>query len=133
MKNLEKLLMKKHGEGKVLGKAAAKAKSSVLEDLMSDMFDQDGDKVKGLKKVTIASNTSKGLKKGVKKAEEMLGEGGMSDEDMPEGEESAEHEAEESPEMEASEHEAEEDMSAEEIEAKIAELKDLLKEKKMKA
>ena len=133
MKNLEKLLMKKHGEGKVLGKAAAKAKSSVLEDLMSDMFDQDGDKVKGLKKVTIASNTAKGLKKGVEKAEEMLGEGGMSDEDMPEMEESAEHEAEESPEMEESEHEGEEDMSPEEIEAKIAELKDLLKEKKMKA
>lgn len=133
MKGLEKLMMKKHGEGKVLGKAAAKAKSSVLEDLMSDMFDQDGDKVKGLKKVTIASNSPKGLEKGLDKAKEMLGEGDMSDEDMPEGEESAE-EAEESPEMEASEHEAdEEEMSADEIEAKIAELKDLLKEKKMKA
>ena len=133
MKGLEKLMMKKHGEGKVLGKAAAKAKSSVLEDLMSDMFDQDGDKVKGLKKVTVASNSPKGLEKGLDKAKEMLGEGDMSDEDMPEGEESAE-EAEESPEMEASEHEAdEEEMSADEIEAKIAELKDLLKEKKMKA
>lgn len=133
MKGLEKLMMKKHGEGKVLGKAAAKAKSSVLEDLMSDMFDQDGDKVKGLKKVTVASNSPKGLEKGLDKAKEMLGEGDVSDEDMPEGEESAE-EAEESPEMEASEHEAdEEEMSADEIEAKIAELKDLLKEKKMKA
>lgn len=136
MKGLEKLLMKKHGEGKVLGKAAAKAKSSVLEDLMSDMFDQDGDKVKGLKKVTIASNSPKGLEKGLDKAKEMLGDKGMSDEDMPEGEESAEHEAEESPELEASEHEDmgdEKEMSPEEIEAKIAELKDLLKEKKMKA
>lgn len=134
MKGLEKLMMKKHGEGKVLGKAAAKAKSSVLEDLMSDMFDHDGDKVKGLKKVTIASNSPKGLEKGLDKAKEMLGEKGMSEEDMPEGEESGEHEAEESPEMEASEHEAdEEEMSADEIEAKIAELKDLLKEKKMKA
>lgn len=133
MKNLEKLLMKKHGEGKVLGKSAAKAKSSVLEDLMGDMFDQEGDKVKGLKKVTVASNSPKGLEKGLDKAKEMLGEKGMSDEDMPEMEESAEHEAEESPEMEASEHEEDEDMSPEEIEAKIAELKDLLKEKKMKA
>lgn len=133
MKGLEKLLMKKHGEGKVLGKAAAKAKSSVLEDLMSDMFDQDGDKVKGLKKVTVASNSPKGLEKGLDKAKEMLGDKGMSDEDMPEMEESSE-EMEESPEMEASEDEAdEEEMSADEIEAKIAELKDLLKEKKMKA
>lgn len=133
MKGLEKLLMKKHGEGKVLGKAAAKAKSSVLEDLMSDMFDQDGDKVKGLKKVTVASNSPKGLEKGLDKAKEMLGDEGIADEDMPEGEESAEHEAEESPELEASEHEGEDEMSPEEIEAKIAELKDLLKEKKMKA
>lgn len=133
MKGLEKLLMKKHGEGKVLGKAAAKAKSSVLEDLMSDMFEQDGDKVKGLKKVTVASNSPKGLEKGLDKAKEMLGDKGMSDEDMPEMEESSE-EMEESPEMEASEDEGEEEeMSPEEIEAKIAELKDLLKEKKMKA
>lgn len=132
MKNLEKLMMKKHGEGKVLGKSAAKAKSSVLEDLMSDMFDHEGDKVKGLKKVTVASNSPKGLEKGLDKAKEMLGEKGMSDEDMPE-EESSEHEESESPEMEASEHEDEEDMSPEEIEAKISELKELLKEKKMKA
>ena len=132
--------MKKHGEGKILGKAAAKAKSSVLEDLMGDMFDHEGDKVKGLKKVTVASNSPKGLEKGLDKAKEMLGHKGMMEhgeeenEDMPEGEESAEHEAEESPELEASEHEGdEEEMSPEEIEAKIAELKDLLKEKKMKA
>ena len=132
MKHLEKLMMKKHGEGKVLSKSAAKAKSSVLEDLMSDMFDHDGDKVKGHKKVTVASNSPKGLEKGLEKAKEMVGHKGMEDEEMPE-EESAEHEAEESPELEASEHEGEEDMSPEEIEAKIAELKDLLKEKKMKA
>jgi hypothetical protein len=130
MKHLEKLMMKKHGEGKTLSKSAAKAKSSVLEDLMSDMFDHEGDKVKGLKKVTVASNSPKGLEKGLDKAKEMLGEKGMSDEDMPEEESS---EMEESPEMEASEHEDEEEMSPEEIEAKIAELKELLKEKKMKA
>ena len=135
MNKLEKLLMKKHGEGKMLSKSAAKAKSSVLEDLMGDMFDHEGDKVKGLKKVTVASNSPKGLEKGLDKAKEMLGDKGLSDEDMPEGEESAEHEESESPELEASEHEdmGDEEMSPEEIEAKIAELRDLLKEKKMKA
>jgi len=135
MKHLEKLMMKKHGEGKVLGKSAAKAKSSVLEDLMGDMFDQEGDKVKGLKKVTIASNTSKGLKKGVEKAEEMLDEGGMSDEDMPEGEKLADAEeempeAEESSDMEMAEAEDEEEMSKDELLAEIDRLKAELKKAK---
>lgn len=122
MHSLEKLLRKKHSEGKILDKSSAKAKSSILENLANDMMDLDGDKVSNLKKVTIASDSPKGLEKGLDKAKEMIGQ----QEEMEE--ESPEHEASESEEEELSEHE--EPQTPEEIEAKIAELKAKLAELK---
>ncbi len=128
MHPLHKLMAKKKSEGKKLSGAEKKGKEATLSSLIDDMMDMDSGKVKGLKKVTIASDTSKGLKKGVEKAEEMLDEGGMSDEEMPEGEQLADAEeempeAEESSDMEMAEAEDEEEMSKEELLAEIDRLK----------
>lgn len=130
---LEKLMRKKAEKGDVLSKSHAKAKSGILSELMDDMMGMEGDKVKGLKKVTVASNSPKGLEKGLDKAKELVGHAPMADEEMhedeemPEGEESAEHEAEESPEMEVAEHEGEEgEESVEDLKAEIEKLKEKL-------
>lgn len=135
MHPLHKLIAKKKSEGKKLSGAEKKGKEDTLSSLIDDMMGMDGDKVKGLKKVTIASDTSKGLKKGVEKAEEMLDEGGMSDEEMPEGEQLADAEeempeAEESSDMEMAEAEDEEEMSKEELLAEIDRLKAQLEKAK---
>jgi Ran GTPase-activating protein (RanGAP) involved in mRNA processing and transport len=122
-------MKKKADKGDVLSKSHAKAKSGILQDLMDDMMGMEGDKVKGLKKVTVASNSPKGLEKGLEKAKEIVGDAPMAeDEEMPEGEEMAEgeeHEAEESPEMEVAEHEGEE-KEVEDLKAEIEKLKEKL-------
>lgn len=126
---LHSLMKKKADKGDVLSKSHAKAKSGILQDLMDDMMGMEGDKVKGLKKVTVASNSPKGLEKGLEKAKEIVGDAPMAeDEEMPEGEEMAEgeeHEAEESPEMEVAEHEGEE-KEVEDLKAEIEKLKEKL-------
>jgi Ran GTPase-activating protein (RanGAP) involved in mRNA processing and transport len=122
-------MKKKADKGDVLSKSHAKAKSGILQDLMDDMMGMEGDKVKGLKKVTVASNSPKGLEKGLEKAKEIVGDAPMAeDEEMPEGEEMAEgeeHEAEESPEMEVAEEEGEE-KEVEDLKAEIEKLKEKL-------
>jgi Ran GTPase-activating protein (RanGAP) involved in mRNA processing and transport len=126
---LHSLMKKKADKGDVLSKSHAKAKSGILQDLMDDMMGMEGDKVKGLKKVTVASNSPKGLEKGLEKAKEIVGDAPMAeDEEMPEGEEMAEgeeHEAEESPEMEVAEEESEE-KEVEDLKAEIEKLKEKL-------
>jgi Ran GTPase-activating protein (RanGAP) involved in mRNA processing and transport len=126
---LNNLMKKKAEKGDVLSKSHAKAKSGILQDLMDDMMGMEGDKVKGLKKVTVASNSPKGLEKGLEKAKEIVGDAPMAeDEEMPEGEEMAEgeeHEAEESPEMEVAEEEGEE-KEVEDLKAEIEKLKEKL-------
>lgn len=129
----EKLMEEKKRKGHTLSKSHAKAKSSVIEDLMDDMMGLDSDKVKGLKKVTVAAKDKHGLEKGLDAAKDVI-HGKLpdgSEEMMSDGEELAEteeHEAEESPEMEVAEHEGEEESTEEkdtkiaELEAKIAEL-----------
>jgi Ran GTPase-activating protein (RanGAP) involved in mRNA processing and transport len=122
-------MKKKAEKGDVLSKSHAKAKSGILQDLVDDMMGMEGDKVKGLKKVTVASNSPKGLEKGLEKAKEIVGDAPMAeDEEMPEGEEMAEgeeHEAEESPEMEVAEEEGEE-KDVEDLKAEIEKLKEKL-------
>ena len=126
---LNNLMKKKAEKGDVLSKSHAKAKSGILQDLVDDMMGMEGDKVKGLKKVTVASNSPKGLEKGLEKAKEIVGDAPMAeDEEMPEGEEMAEgeeHEAEESPEMEVAEEEGEE-KDVEDLKAEIEKLKEKL-------
>jgi hypothetical protein len=69
MKEFKELLMKKAKEGKNSDPDRLKAGSEVLKEL-GDMFK---DRIKGnLKKVTVASDSPEGLKKGLEKAEEML-------------------------------------------------------------
>jgi hypothetical protein len=131
---------------KKLSPVEQKASSKVLDELRKHAQSMMSDKVKGLKKVTIASDSPEGLKKGLSKAEEILGakksasdltkspmdeEFGESEdatkdlakgaEDEIEGldEESPEHEEMESPEYEASEEECK---TPEEVDAKIKEL-----------
>lgn len=101
----KKLLMEKKAKGKVLSPEMAEKKMEVIQELMDAMGEDMSGKIKGLKKVTVAAPDSKGLKEGLKKAEEVV-------EEMPE------EESEESEESEDSE-----EMSKEDIKAKIAELK----------
>lgn len=120
MKEFKELLMKKAKEGKQADPERLKAGSDVLKEL--------GDMLKGrikgnLKKVTVASDSPEGLKKGLEKAEEML--------DSSHGGEEIEKEAEEEMEGESGEyspkgekhdsHEVENEIA--ELEKKIAELK----------
>ena len=131
MHPLHKLMAKKKQEGKKLSPMEKKGKEDTLQSLIDDMMDMDGDKVKGLKKVTVASNSPKGLSKGLEKAKELIGEaptGGLEDEEMPEAseEESMEEEMPEG-EEESSEMESEEsEESPEELEAEIEKLKEKL-------
>lgn len=137
---------------KKLSPVEQKASSKVLDELRKHAQSMMSDKIKGLKKVTVASDSKEGLKKGLSKAEEILGtkksasdvtespigeEFGESEDatkdlaehtqDEIEGldEESADHEAMESPEYEASEEECK---TPEEVDAKIAQLMQLKKE-----
>ena len=132
MHPLHKLMAKKSKEGKKLSGAEKKGKEDTLQSLIDDMMDMDSGKVKGLKKVTVASDSPKGLSKGLEKAKELIGDaptGGLEDEEMPEGEEMMEEEmpeGEESSEMESEEAEDESLDTEEEIEAEIEKLKEKL-------
>jgi len=140
MNSLNKLMAKKKSEGKKISGAEKKGKEDTLQSLIDDMMGMDGEKVKGLKKVTVASNSPKGLSKGLEKAKELIGDaptGGLEDgeEEMPEGEEMMEEEmpegeSEESPEMESEEAEDESLDTEEEIEAEIEKLKEKLEKLK---
>ena len=98
------------------------AKLKVLKELRSMASGMMGDDLKDgmMKKVTVASPNKEGLKEGLDKAKEILGE------HAPD-EGSDEEEASESPEEEASEDEDLENCSPEEIDAKIAKLQEYKK------
>lgn len=130
---LHQLMKKKADKGEVLSENHAKAKSGILEDLIGEMMDMEGDKVKNLKKVTVASDSPEGLEKGLDKAKEIVGNKDlapeMMSEEMPEmASEEEESEEEESPEMEASEEESEEEGE----EKKVADLEEEIKKLKEK-
>jgi hypothetical protein len=68
-----KLIMeKKKNKASQMTKPEASAKESVLGDLKGMMDKMGSEKVKGLKKVTVASTDEAGLKKGLAKAEDMI-------------------------------------------------------------
>lgn len=134
--------MKMMGDKKKLSPIEKKAKMGVLEQLKKDMQDMMGEKVAGLKKVTVASNDPKGLEQGLQKAKEMIHGGSEPDSHLPdqhneelEEEESAGHELSESPEMEESEHKDHMEMALgedSEDEASLdAKIQELLKKKAM--
>jgi hypothetical protein len=76
MEHFKKLMEKKRAEGKgPMSDAEHSAHSSVLHDMMNAL-DQDGmEKVKGLKKVTVAAKDQTGLNEGLDKAKEIVNEG----------------------------------------------------------
>lgn len=69
------------GKKKGMSPLEKKAKLSVLKDLHGQSSDLMKDGLKNLKKVTIASDSKSGLKAGLDKAEDMLGE--ESEEECP--------------------------------------------------
>jgi uncharacterized coiled-coil DUF342 family protein len=118
IKEFKELLMKKAKEGKHADPERIKAGSDVLKEL-GDMLK---DRIKGnLKKVTVASDSPEGLKKGLEKAEDMLDESHGGEEIEKEAEEEMEGDSGEY----SSKHEESESSDKEiaELEKKIAELK----------
>lgn len=112
----------KKKSGKKLSEPHMKARGDVLEDLLGQVDGIGADRIKGLKKVTVASNSPEGLEKGLSKAKEMVAN---KDEMEPiEGESLEERESDDA--ISDSEHEDEmesEQESPEELEQQIAELK----------
>ncbi len=124
MKHLKELIARKKAKGDMVDADRAEAKGKVLGDLMSDMSDADAPKVKGIKKVTVASSDASGLEKGLEKAKEIV-------HSMPSlGKEEENEEEVAEADMDDAEDEELAEMSPDELEAKIRELQDLLKSKK---
>lgn len=68
--------MAKKNKGRDMSPAEVEAKSSVLKHLIGDMDLMMGDKLKGLKKVSVASDSSEGLKEGLHKAQSLVDHAG---------------------------------------------------------
>lgn len=143
-KMMEKKMKEKKGD---MPEHEKDAKMSVLEHVRQMAHDMMKDKLDGgMKKVSVASPSKEGLKEGLEKARQMVGddsESGMMHGDEhgdleaeTSEEESPMHEAAESSEEEMAEHEEGgseegEEMSEEELDAKLAEL--MAKKKKMES
>ena len=116
MEEFKKLLVDKarKQEGKPKDEGKLRAKASMAKEL-SDMLGSDlTDDIKGgMSKVTVASDSSEGLKKGLEKAEDVLEESDSESEDE-------------------SEDSSSEGESADEIEMKIEDLKRQLEDLKSK-
>ena len=100
---------------KKLSDAEKKAKLTALKEAHGMASDMLKDKVSGVKKVTVASDSKEGLKKGLEKAEEIIGENESEDEEMGESDESKSEGYED-------QQEESEPTSVAEINAKIEEL-----------
>lgn len=74
------------GKKKQMSENEKKAKLAALKGAHGMASDMIKGNLKGLKKVTIASDSEEGLKKGLDKAEEFLGEQESEDEEMSESE-----------------------------------------------
>lgn len=94
-------LMKKAQPG-AMDESETKAKMDVLAEIRKLAMEAMGHDVKGVKKVTVASDDEEGLAEGLDKAKEMVTEEGSADEASAEGDD--------------------EDMSPEDLDAMIAHL-----------
>lgn len=79
-----KMLMSKKKEGKTLSDSDKKAKLSALQGMRGMAHQMMGDKLKNLKKVTVASDSKEGLKAGLHKAEDLASQE-PGDEERPMG------------------------------------------------
>ena len=129
---------------KKIGDNERDAKMSVLKEVSDMAGSAMGDKLKGLKKVSVMAPDSEHLKEGLDSAKKLVDKmpdgscpeckGAKGECSCPEMEGSDAEESAESPEFEASEDESSEEkdpeqMDAEELKAKIEELKQLLAHK----
>lgn len=95
MKSIQEIF----ANAKKLDPKVAKVKSESISEMLKMLEGIMGQDLKGLKKVTIASDTEEGLKEGVEKAEEILeakeGKEGesceMEDSEMPKSEKESEY------------------------------------------
>lgn len=108
---LSLLKKKKESQGSVNEKKLSAKKNAMKE--LSDMLGEDiTEGIKGVKKVTVASDSEEGLKKGLEKAEDVLESRESEEEDM--------------------DSEMMEDESEDDLASKIASLEQQLKELKSK-
>lgn len=140
MEKFDKLLAKKMKDKKSsMGDTERDAKMSVLEHVKDLAQNMMKDKLGGLKKVTVASDSPEGIQEGLMKAKAMLGSHGEdSSDDSDEGEDHAmphpdthseassssepsESPADEAAEMESDEHDSD-DLSEDEVDQKLQEL-----------
>jgi len=146
MDKLKKVLGEKKSK---LSDVQQEAKMKVMQALSDEMGGAMKEKLKGLKKVTVASNSSQGLKKGLEKAEQIVagGDSGDSesecsackgkgcpscDNEMPSGDHAMGENGDEEREAQledAVEEQPDEEMTPADIDAKIAELQNLKKQK----
>lgn len=119
------MALKKKGD-KTLSDSDVSAKKAALGDLIGMAKDAMGEKVKGLKKVTVASDSTEGLNKGLELAKKKLGEMKASDES-----EVAKTGHDEEAEMESPEEEAMEGEEGEAKEEKESSLENLSEEELM--
>lgn len=100
---MKKLLEKKKSEGKTLSPLEKEAKMGVVNSLKKAAEDAMAEK--GLKKITVASDSKSGLNKGLDMAKEMAAKGApMEESSEEESSEMADEEASESPAEEEAEH-----------------------------
>ncbi len=134
MSMFEKLIAKKKKDGKKMSENEKEAKGGVLSEMKDMASKMMGDKVKGLKKVTVASDSEEGVKKGLEKAKDLLGHDMSEQAPEMEGSEVAEEENE-SPEHEQAEGkegeiaEIAQEMDVSELEQAIQKLMELKKQK----
>jgi len=119
MEEFMKLLSKKAKEqGGPKMDRHMEAKAAMAKEL-SDVLSEDlAEGIKGVKKVTVASDSEEGLEKGLEKAKQVL----EAKEDMDE----------ESEEMEDESEEMEDESETEDVESEIAKLEQQIKELKSK-
>jgi len=123
MKNLLKKMMEKKGRSD-MSSEEKEAKMNILKDLRGQAMDQMSGNLKGLKKVSVASDTPEGLQKGLEVAKEVAGEA----EEVESEEEVSGEGTEESPADEI--YHAAMAMTPEEIEEEITKLMALKEQKK---
>lgn len=146
----EKLMKKLQSKGKELDPLEKQAKMGVIKELSKQAGDMLGSQIHPMKKVTVASDSKEGLKEGLDKAaglvehanehetdpdklmEEAEEESGADlDKDMEEGESDEHlgkilgHMTHNEPSADSMQHGSEVEMHPDEIDAKIAQLKEL--------
>lgn len=119
MKSIKDLIKKKISEGKVLSEDDIESKKSVLSQFLKDMNGKMGNDLKGLKKVTVTSDSPEGLVEGLKKAEDVVDDLPHVEDDLEDTDEDLDDELDDD--LEEVEDEDEEDSEAD-IDAEIAEL-----------